>query len=52
MQVSHVDKNMVEQSSPTIYKEYLKHTLGLTLVTPGLVIFSFPTRFPIGLIPI
>ena len=30
----------------------LNHTLGLTLLTPSLVIFSFPTRFPIGLIPI
>ena len=34
MQVYHVDKNMVEQSSTvpqSIYKEYLNHTLGLTL---------------------
>ena len=40
MQVNHVDKNMVEQSSTvpsSINKEYLKHTLGLTLSTPGLV---------------
>ena len=35
MQVSYVEKNMVEQS---IYKEYLNHTLGLTLSTPGLVL--------------
>ena len=35
MQVSHVEKNMVEQS---IYKEYFNHTLGLTLSTPGLVL--------------
>ena len=42
MHVSHVEKNMVEQSSTvpnTIYKEYLNHTLGLTLSTPGLVIY-------------
>ena len=45
MQVSHVEKNMVEPSSTVsnsqIYKEYLNHTLGLTLSTPSLVyIFS------------
>ena len=36
MQVSHVEKNMVEQSSTVpnslVYKEYLNHTLGLTLL--------------------
>ena len=42
MQVSHVEKNMVEQSSTvpnsqSTYKEYLNHTLGLTLSTLGLV---------------
>ena len=35
IQVSHVEKNIVEQSS-TIPK-YLNHTLGLTLSTPSLV---------------
>ena len=48
MQVSHVDKNMVEQSSTvplSIYKEYLNPALGLTLSPPGLVAFkvSFPS---------
>ena len=44
MEVSHAEKNMVEQSSTVPYsqsiicKEYLNHTLGLTLSTPGLVI--------------
>ena len=38
MQVYHVNKNMVEQSlALSIYKEYLNHTLGLTLSTPDLV---------------
>ena len=42
MKVSHVEKNMVEQSStvPNTLKLYLNHTLGLTLSTPGLVISS------------
>ena len=34
MQVSHVEKNMVEQNN---YKVYLNHTLGLTLSIPGIV---------------
>ena len=42
MQVSHVEKNMIEQSSTvpnSQTKDYLNHTLGLTLSlsTPGLV---------------
>ena len=40
MQVSHVDKDMLEQSytiPQSISKEYLIHPLGLTLSTPGLV---------------
>ena len=43
MQVSHVEKNMVEQSStgPNSQsigsREYLNHSLGLTLSTPSLV---------------
>ena len=41
IQVSHVEKNMVEKSSTvpkkSIYKEYFNPTLGLTLSTPGLV---------------
>ena len=43
--ISHVEKNMVEQSSTVLnsqsitYKEYLNHILGLTLSTPGLVFF-------------
>ena len=46
MQVSHVEKNMVDQSSTvsnnlSIYKEYLNHTLGLTLSTPSLVRIVF-----------
>ena len=52
MQVSHVEKNMVEveQSSTvpnplSIYKKNLNHTLGLTLSTPGLVKFSSNPRF-------
>ena len=39
MQVYYVDKNMVEHSSTVPYsinKEYLNHTLGLTLSTSGL----------------
>ena len=39
MQVFLVNKNMVKQSSTvplSIHKEYLNHTLGLTLSTPGL----------------
>ena len=45
MQVSHVEKNMVEQSS-TSTKENLNHTLGLTLSTRGLVIhLNFPIHF-------
>ena len=35
-EVSHVEKNLVEQDN---YKEYLNHTLGFTLSTPGLVIY-------------
>ena len=38
--ISHVDKDMVEQSHTTLYsmcKEYLNHPLGLTLLTPSLV---------------
>ena len=40
MYVSHVDKDMVEQSNTTplcLCKEYLNHPLGLTFSTPGLV---------------
>ena len=43
MQVSHVEKNMVKQSSTvpqSIYKEQLNHTFGLTFSTPGLVSVS------------
>ena len=42
MQVSHVDKDMVEQSHTTpssIFKDYLNHPLGLALSTPGLVVY-------------
>ena len=59
MQVSHVDKDMVEQSHTTpqsICKQYLNHPLGLTLSTTSLVLCLFQfTRFqcqpvPLGLI--
>ena len=49
MQVSHVDKDMVEQSHTTpksICKEYLNHPLGLTLSTPGLVSHYYPDSHP------
>ena len=48
MQVSHVDKDMVEQSHTTpssICEEYLNHPLGLTLSTPGLVFTYLLTFF-------
>ena len=42
MQVSHVDKNMVEQSIIVPISQskmkYLNHTLGLNLSNPGLVL--------------
>ena len=41
MQVSYVEKNMVEQSSTDPNSQSLNHTLGLTLSTPGLVLFIF-----------
>ena len=47
MQVYYVEKNIMEQSSIVpnslyiIYKEYLDHTLGLAISTPGLVNFKF-----------
>ena len=60
MQVSHVDKNMVEQSTTvpqSIYKRGLNPTLGLTLLTPGLVLikiryqsFSMYKHFSMSLI--
>ena len=50
MQVSHVEKNMVDQSSPVPniqnYKEYLNQTLGLTLSTPGLVVAVVKSQSP------
>ena len=47
MQVSYVDKNMLEQSSTipySIYKENLNYTLGLTLSTPSLVSYFVDKR--------
>ena len=52
MQVSHVDKNMLEQSSTlpqSIFKEDLNHTLGLTLSTPGLVLIIFSLNLYLSL---
>ena len=45
MQVSHVEKNMVEQSSTVPNSQsfrsmYLNHNLGLTLSTPSLVHYT------------
>ena len=51
LQVSHVDKDMVEQSHTTPYticKEYLNHPLGLTLSTPGLVLSPVNTLTRLG----
>ena len=44
MQVSHVEKNMVEQQSSTVpNSQTIRSTVGLTLATPGLVFFTIPT---------
>ena len=48
MQVYRVDKN-IDSPALSIYKEYLNHTLGLTLLIPGLVLtYLDPINLSVG----